>query len=156
MNKATLEGQFGYFRMVLGMTRKLVEQFPEDKLDFRPVPEVRSVSEIVGHNYQFMVEVATAVASGKMSDNPPPKFVKKAEMLKWMDEQIAKFYATFATLTDNQIAAKISAWGEEFPGWQLLGAAYDEHWHHRGQLTVYLRLCGIEPIMLYSYELLQA
>ena len=35
--------------------------------------------------------------------------------------------------------------------WQYFLFAYDEHWHHRGQLYVYLRLLGKEPPNLYDY-----
>mgnify|MGYP003381101304 CR=1 FL=1 len=45
----------------------------------------------------------------------------------------------------------IAAYGQEFAGWQFITFAYDEHWHHRGQFTVYLRLCGITPLMIYDY-----
>src|SRR3979411_1211327 len=37
------------------------------------------------------------------------------------------------------------------PAWQYFTFAYDEHWHHRGQLYTYLRLLGKEPPMLYDY-----
>ena len=33
----------------------------------------------------------------------------------------------------------------------LMLMAYDEHWHHRGQLYTHLRLLGKEPPMLYDY-----
>jgi uncharacterized damage-inducible protein DinB len=38
-----------------------------------------------------------------------------------------------------------------YPAWQYFNFAYDEHWHHRGQLYSYLRLLGKEPPMLYDY-----
>jgi uncharacterized damage-inducible protein DinB len=59
--------------------------------------------------------------------------------------------AGFEALTEAQVQGTIAAYGAEFRGWQYLGFAYDEHWHHRGQLTVYLRLLGIEPVMIYDY-----
>ena len=39
-----------------------------------------------------------------------------------------------------------------FTKWQYFNFAYDEHWHHRGQLYSYLRLLGKEPPMLYDYS----
>jgi uncharacterized damage-inducible protein DinB len=38
-----------------------------------------------------------------------------------------------------------------YPAWRFFDFAYDEHWHHRGQLYTYLRLLGKEPPMLYNY-----
>ena len=39
-----------------------------------------------------------------------------------------------------------------YPAWLFFTFAYDEHWHHRGQLYTYLRLLGKEPPMLYDYQ----
>ena len=39
----------------------------------------------------------------------------------------------------------------KYPAWQYFAFAYDEHWHHRGQLYTYLRLLDKEPPMLYDY-----
>jgi uncharacterized damage-inducible protein DinB len=57
-----------------------------------------------------------------------------------------------AGLTDEQIGRPVEASYGSFPGWQFYQFAYDEHWHHRGQLYTYLRLLGKEPPMLYDYE----
>lgn len=152
MNKAALEGQFGYFKMVLGMTRLLVDQFPADKITFQATPETRTVGDIIAHLYTFLPDSAAAAAAGAFNQSAEPKLTNKAETLAYMDSQVKAFYKTFAGLTDSQLGATIAAWGTEFKAWQFLGFAYDEHWHHRGQLTVLLRLCGVEPVMLYDYE----
>ena len=156
MNKQQLEGMYGYFRMVLGMSRRLIEQFPDDKMDFRPVPESRSAAEIIAHLYTFLADAQTTVAKGEQLSNPEPKLATKAEALAYMDSQVEKAFQVFAGLTDAQLSASITAWGEPFTAWQFVSFAYDEHWHHRGQLTVYLRLCGVAPIMLYDYGQLEA
>ncbi len=153
MNKQLLEGQFGYFRMVLGVTRRLVEQFPAEKLAVKPTGDVRSAAEIVVHNYQFMREAVDSVLAGSdRTCQGDPKITDKAELLKFMDESVKHFYDGFARITDAQLQTDITAYGSEFCGWQFLTFCYDEHWHHRGQLTVYLRLLGIEPVMIYSYQ----
>ena len=156
MNKQQLEGMYGYFRMVLGMSRHLINQFPDDKMDFRPVPESRSVGEIVAHLYTFLPDAQSTVAKGEQVSSPEPKLTTKAEALAYIDSQVEKAFQVFAGLTDAQLSKSIAAYGEEFAGWQFLSFAYDEHWHHRGQLTVYLRLCGVAPIMLYDYGQLEA
>ena len=45
-------------------------------------------------------------------------------------------------MTKSEVLAKL----------EYLEFAYDEHWHHRGQLYTYLRLLGKEPPMLYDYQ----
>lgn len=149
--KAGLEGKYGYFRMVLGMTRRLVEQWPEERIDFRPVPEVRSAAEILAHMYAFLEEAALTAQRGRHEKQDEPVLRSKAEALAFMDRQVARFYEIWGGLGDAELERTITAYGTEFPAWQFVEFAYDEHWHHRGQLTVYLRLCGVEPLMIYDY-----
>jgi len=151
MNKHTLDRQWKYFRMVLGVSRKLVDQIPDDKLDFRPAPEVRSVGELVVHAFTYLTESVETVAAGKQVNPGEPHFDSKPELMKWIDSQVETAFAGFEKLTDAQLAAKIDCWGEQFHGWQLLDFAYQEHLHHRGQLTVYLRLMGIAPVFIYDF-----
>lgn len=152
MNKQTMDGKYGYFKMVHGVTRRMIDQMPEDKLGFKPAPEVRSFSEIVVHMYAFLDSSMQIVKTGKFVDDVNPAISSKAELLKFVDSQFAKAMATLDTLTDAQYATNVDAWGTTFPAWQLPAFAYDEHWHHRGSLTVYLRLNGITPVMIYDYQ----
>jgi uncharacterized damage-inducible protein DinB len=151
MNKAAISAQWGYFRMVLGVTRKLVDQIPEDKMDFRPVPEVRTARELAAHMYNFLTEAVNTVAAGKHMPSEEQKFASKAALMAWMDQQVETAFAKFETLTDEQLAAKIEVWGQTFHGWQMLDFTYQEALHHRGQLTVYLRLMGIKPLFIYDF-----
>ena len=57
-----------------------------------------------------------------------------------------------SSLTDEDLARQLEAPYGVFPVWQYFAFAYDEHWHHRGQLYTYARLLGKEPPMLYDYE----
>ena len=152
MNKQMAEGMFGYFRMVLGVTRKLIDQFPEDKLSFKPTDTQRTVAETVSHMYTFLPSSMEIIQAGKFIEPKEPEFKSKSEMLAFMDSSVEKTYKIFGELTDAQLQPIIEAYDESFPAWQFLTFAYDEHWHHRGALTVYLRLCGIEPMMIYNYE----
>ena len=149
--KSLLEGKYGYFRMVLGMTRELVRQWPEGELDFRPVPEVRSARQIMAHMYSFLVEAAESVKRGRHETLVDPTLGSKAEILSYMDRQVERFYELWEGITDDELRGTVAAYGTTFPGAQFLEFAYDEHWHHRGQLTVYLRMCGVEPVMIYDY-----
>lgn len=149
--KELLTGKYEYFRMVLGMTRRMVEQWPADRIGFRPVPEVRSAAEILTHMYTFLVEGAVTVKAGRHEKQEEPTLGSKDEVLRFMDAQVAQFYALWAELGDTELERTIEAYGTEFVASDFLGFVYDEHWHHRGQLTVYLRMCGVEPLMIYDY-----
>ncbi len=152
MNKEQAEAMFAYFRMVLGVTKILVDQFPEDKMGFKPTEESRTVAQTVVHMYAFMVEALETVRDGKFEMSEPPVFDTKPEVLAYMDLQVDNAYNILGELTNEQLATSITSFGKEMPASYFLTFAYDEHWHHRGALTVYLRLCGIEPLMIYSYD----
>lgn len=151
MSKLDLVGKYGYFKMVLGMTRIMVEQMPDEQVHFRPTESVRTFSEIATHMYTFLVEAAETVQRGRHESVASPELRDRGELLRYMDEQVTRFFAIFDEMTDEQLAANVEAYGTSFAGEQFLNFAYDEHWHHRGQLTVYLRMCGIEPVMIYDY-----
>lgn len=151
MNKKMIEGQWGYLRMILGNARKQVELIPENKWDFRPTPEVRSVGELVVHMFTYLTESTETVLAGKHEQRDEKKLTGKAEALKWIDSQIETGYANLAKITDAQLAATIEAWGMPFEGWKMVGFVFDEVLHHRGQLTVYLRLMGVAPAFIYDF-----
>jgi uncharacterized damage-inducible protein DinB len=150
MNKQSLEQQWQFQRMTMNATRRMVEQFPEDKMDFRPAAGSRSVAEILSHMYTFPTDSVLTVKTGKHVSSDEPVFSKKADLLAWIDQQVATAYAEFEQLTDSQVSAEIECWGHKFFGFQLLGFVFQEHIHHRGQLTVYLRLLGITPLNVYA------
>jgi uncharacterized damage-inducible protein DinB len=57
----------------------------------------------------------------------------------------------FRTMSEADIVRAVESPMGTYPAWQYFVFAYDEHWHHRGQLYTYLRLLGKEPPMLYDY-----
>ena len=59
---------------------------------------------------------------------------------------------TLAAVSDEDLPKNIETPFGTFTMWQMFTFAYDEHWHHRGQLYTYARLAGKEPLMVYSYE----
>jgi uncharacterized damage-inducible protein DinB len=152
MNKAQLQEQWNYLGKVLGNIRKQVELIPEERLGFKPTAETRSICELCVHIHEFLVEGPQTVVTGKQVDIPTPAFSKKADLLRWVDQQVTDGFAAFAKTTDSQIANTITAYGSTFSGSKILSLVYDEVIHHRGQLTVYLRLIGIPPIIIYSFD----
>jgi uncharacterized damage-inducible protein DinB len=151
MTRDAVVEQWTYFHKVLGVTRKLLDQLPVDGLDFRPTPGARSTAELVAHAYSMIPDAVATVAKGEFVEGPAPNFTTKEDMLRWADEQIVRGIANFEKLTEAQMMATITVMGEQFPAWQMLDFTYQEHLHHRGQLTVYLRLMGITPHSIYDF-----
>ena len=58
----------------------------------------------------------------------------------------------FAALEVAQRRRVQTPWGEPFPGFAILGFIHDEYLHHRGQLYAYVRVFGIEPVMMWDFD----
>ncbi|MBU0509953.1 DinB family protein [bacterium] len=151
MTKSQMKEQWAQFRKMLEATRRIVDQFPEDKLDFRPTPLVRSVAELVTHNYHFLSEAVNSVLAGRHVPTVEPRISNKAMLMKWVDLQVAAADEGIHRITDAQLVSRIRILGEDLAGWQLLDMVYQEHLHHRGQLTLYLRMQGIVPVSVYNH-----
>jgi uncharacterized damage-inducible protein DinB len=165
MNRQEFLALRDYLNSVHGVTVRAIGALGDDELGFRPRPEMRTPRELIFHVYAQEKLLAEAVQSGHMSmealngSNPEdPAAASELQGLRTVDdlrafaerchhaaEKIAR------SLSDDQIARPIESPMGTFPGWRWLAFAYDEHWHHRGQLYTYLRLLGKEPPMLYDY-----
>jgi uncharacterized damage-inducible protein DinB len=157
MEKKVVMGMLGYFDKVQKVTLKAIKLIPEDKLDFRPCPEVMSIGELVRHIYMNEKVFAEGAKKGVISEDDFKKvaceakdvagLIKFAKKVHQSTNRIAK------KLTPTQMKKNVKVfWGDQFPAWICFSSVYDEHWHHRGQLFTYLRLLGIKPPDLYGYK----
>jgi uncharacterized damage-inducible protein DinB len=166
MNKQALQGQRGYFDMVHGVTLKLMENFGDDGLDFRPQPNMRSARELFVHIYVMEKTLSEHLRSGKlpqaaMDVDIPETSAGQALVARLKTVADVQAFArqahqalndTLAAMSDEELQKTFEAPYGTFPTYQFFIFAYDEHWHHRGQLYTYARLAGKEPLMLYSYD----
>lgn len=131
-------------------TREYLDAMPEDGINYKPNPEVRSFAEQMLHltsaNYFFV-----STATGK----PNPYAGKSLEK---MDELKTKAALTKAVLesydfaidglkgmTDAQMAEKVKIGNNELTRELAFAKAFEHQTHHRGQTTLYLRMKGIKP-----------
>lgn len=166
MDKHALSGQREYFRMVHGVTLRLVGSFSDSDLDFRPQPGMRSVRDLILHIYGAEKAMCEGVVAGRITVEEENKGLPESEEAKPVIATLksvadAQEYArrchqaadnALAAVTDEQLASPVESPFGTFLGWQYFNFCYDEHWHHRGQLYTYARLLGKEPPMLYDYE----
>jgi uncharacterized damage-inducible protein DinB len=154
-----------YLTMVHGVTLRVIDAFGDADLDYRPAPGTRSPRELIFHMYAQERALAEAVRDGKMSAdaaaaaNPEEgagcaacaALTTARELRDFADECHRRAAAIYEAASDEQLARVVESPFGKFPAWQYFTFAYDEHWHHRGQLYTYLRLLGKEPPMLYDY-----
>ncbi len=152
MSKMMIQPRIDYYKMIHGVTRRIIDQMPADKLDFKPTPEVRSFTETVQHMYGSLEALMMMVKEGKFVEEDSPKNLSKADLNAFVDKKFASAMSIFDGVTDAQLNQKVNAWGSDFDAWQFPFFAVDEQIHHRGALTVYLRMNGITPVMIYDYQ----
>ena len=166
MNKQELLARRDYFNMVHGVTVRAIDAFTDEELDFRPRPAMRTPRELIFHIYAQEKLLAEAAQQGRFTmeaasgSNPADEAGGSA--LKALDTvSDARAYADachqaaqtiFRTMSEDDVVRPVESPLGTYPAWQYFTFAYDEHWHHRGQLYTYLRLLGKEPPMLYDYR----
>ena len=135
-------------------TRRALERVPEEKFDWKPHEKSMSLGELVSH----IAEMASWHGSlledvfdfdAMMADYKPYSAGDRAELLAAFDSNAAAFTQAITGKDDTFMTAewKGIVGGEE----RMKGARHkmmrdfvlDHLYHHRGQLTVYLRLLDV-------------
>jgi uncharacterized damage-inducible protein DinB len=166
MTKQELLGRRDYFSMVHGVTMRAIASFTDEQLGWRPAPGMRSARELIFHIYTQEKVLATAARDRSFTSEAanaanPEDSANAAAVDALRTVRDAQTYADACHRTADEIFRAIpeadirrpfdSPFGPQPPS-QFFLFAYDEHWHHRGQLYTYLRLLGKQPPDLYGYS----
>src|SRR5512140_3161863 len=133
------------------VTRRLIERIPEDKLDWKPHAKSMSVGQLAYHLAVLpMVIPELASELTREAPRPPqPQPATVAEILAKLDECVAAGAAKILTWSDADLFEtwRLTNGGAtilESPRVGVIRSVLLNHWyHHRGQLTVYLRLLDV-------------
>jgi len=158
MNKQQLAMMWDHIRQMHGIGLRAVQALPADKLDSRPIPNMRTPKELVIHTYGMCVRaIAESVLHGKVADLDEktivPDIKTKDDLVNYVRASWAAADKAAASATDAQLQSIVKTdWGVDFPGYVMFGIVHDEYAHHRGQLYAYLRALGVEPPMVWDFE----
>jgi uncharacterized damage-inducible protein DinB len=166
MTRQQLLDKRDFFNLVHGITLRAIETFADSELDFRPKPGMRTPRELVFHIYGQEQALAEAARDGSFTmelanrSNPEdPSGTAAVSALATVADAVGYARAChdaaeriFRAMSEDDVVRPVNSPFGTYPAWQYLVFAYDEHWHHRGQLYTYLRLLGKEPPMLYDYQ----
>ena len=148
---AQLETSHGYIR-------KMISIFEEEDAGFAPQPELYTVAGHIAHaadSVEWFVE--GAFGKGWNMDFEGLIAAARAvetldEAVAWLDRAFEKAIATFKAASDEDLAAPIRD-QRIMPGAPrsaIVVPLVDHTAHHRGALTVYARLVGKVPKMMYE------
>jgi uncharacterized damage-inducible protein DinB len=141
-------------------TRRVLERVPEDRLAWRPHGKARTLGELAIHVATVPGLVAQLGASRSPAQAPdfadPPHPQRAVEFVAALDESIARAKTVLGAMDD---AAMTATWrlmrGDRelvaLPRVAFLRSIMLNHWyHHRGQLTVYLRELDVRVPSIYG------
>lgn len=140
--------------------RKAIERLPEDKFAWKPHEKSMTAGRLAGHIAEIPGWIPTIIGQDVFELDPSasPSLNPKThdELLKGFDENLkagvqALKGASNETLMGNWKMKTPEATIIDMPRAQVIRAWGLNHLiHHRGQLTVYLRLLGIAVPSLYG------
>ena len=127
-------------------TLKIAELMPEEKYDFKPVPEEMSFGEQLVHIAKNMNWLSSAYLFGtKLNDTSNAAHLTKQQIIKILSISYDSALVVHYRLSSKQLDEKVSFFAGAMSRRQILLLMHDHQTHHVGQLIVYLRLNGIKP-----------
>ncbi|HEX6623566.1 MAG TPA: DinB family protein [Pyrinomonadaceae bacterium] len=157
---ALIDGMLLELEQEAQTTRRVLERVPDDRLAWRPHEKARTLGELALHVAIVPGGVAELAASPspaqapQFTDDPRPQ--SAAELLPALDESIAKAKRVLGGMDDDALMSTLRLMQDErevfaIPRAALLRSIMLNHWyHHRGQLTVYLRQLDVPIPSVYG------
>lgn len=144
-------------------TRRTIERVPGDRLGWSPHPKSMTLGRLAGHLAEFGVWTSKTCELDELDLAPPggpgyrPRvYASTAEILEAFDANVAAGRAALAAASDEQLKGKWSLLSGGHTVFSMSRAAVLRGFvlshciHHRGQLTVYLRLLDVPVPALYG------
>jgi len=140
-------------------TKRLFNVIPDDKLEWRPHPKARTLGELAMHVAMIAGGVAEiAEMDTKEAGNFPvdPVATNRAQILAAFAESLEKGKSIVASTDDARALAewKLVRDGETLVSMPRAGfwraIMLNHYYHHRGQLSAYLRELDVELPSIYG------
>jgi uncharacterized damage-inducible protein DinB len=159
MIMALVDGLLQELEQEAQTTRRLLERVPNDRLDWRPHHKSRTLGQLAMHVAIVPGGVAEFVASPSPAQAPQfqdPIPASASELVPALEDSIARAKKALRGLDDAAVTAtwRMVAGDRELlalPRIAMLRSVMLNHWyHHRGQLSVYLRELDVPLPSIYG------
>ena len=148
------------FEREMATTRKMLERFPEDKVEWRPHETCMTLGRLAGHVAELAGWVTVTINQDKLELDPnnyDPAIVKsRAAALKQFDDTVGAARAAIAGASDETLMKPWTfiARGQTvftMPKVAVYRSFVMNHLiHHRGQLAAFYRIAGVPVPSLYG------
>ena len=155
-----MEALLNELRQEAATTKRLLDRVPADKLDWRPHARSMSLGQLALHvatipgGLSQMAQLSEFDATNMNFEPPVPE--STAAIMAAFEQSIADASKYLSALTPASAAGewRLTLRGNEvfrMPRAGLLRSLLLNHWyHHRGQLSVYLRLLDVPVPVIYG------
>lgn len=153
------------FEHEMETTRKTLERVPEDKVDWKPHNTSMAMGRLAGHIAEMVGFVGTTFQGDSMdfaapaagsTPRQPTVMSSRKELLNLFDKNVADAKAAISKASDEDMKKvwTLSSGGKpifSLPRAQVLRSMILHHIiHHRGQLSVYLRMNQVPVPSIYG------
>lgn len=156
---ALIDGMLQELEQEAKTTRRVLERVPDNRLSWRPHKKARTLGELALHVAMVPGAVAEFVSSPSPVQAPQfadPSPSKAAELVPALEESIAKAKKLLGGMDDATLQAtwRMMQGDRELlaiPRMAMLRSIMLNHWyHHRGQLSVYLKELDVPIPPIYG------
>ena len=160
---AIAESMLPEFDHETATTRTLLERVPDSKAAWKPHPKSMSLGELAMHVANIAAWTPVTLKQTEFDTNPPggqtytsPKYESTTQMLAAYDEGVKAARAMLAAATDGEMMVPwaLKSGGKTIFNMPRAGVfrsfIMNLAIHHRGQLSVYLRLCDVPLPSIYG------
>jgi uncharacterized damage-inducible protein DinB len=138
-------------------TRRVLERVPSDRLEWRPHPKSMTMKALAGHVAELANwGVRLDGSSFEVGTRRKPEFDSAGQLVALFDENVAASRASIARKSDEDLRERftVTRGGTTFfqmSKASILRRVFLNHLiHHRGQLSVYLRLNDVPLPPIYG------
>ena len=152
-----------HFTTVMAGTRKALERVPFDKAEWAPHEKSMTLGRLAGHLAEAPSWGVSILTSEELDMSPeggegykPPVFESLDDIVAAFDQGVANIETALPGLPDEALAQH---WSLKSGGEEIMGGPRGVFFqnmvtshiiHHRGQLSVYLRLCDVPVPGMYG------
>lgn len=148
------------FKQEAASTRKMLERVPAEHLGWKPHEKSMTLGRLAGHVAELSAWTAMTINTNELnfatSEYKSPVVNTTEDLLKIHDAATANAVAALESATDEKLAETWTLKNgdhiilEQPKAVVLRGMCYNHTYHHRGQLSVFLRMLDVPVPGMYG------
>ena len=148
-----LQGLVTWWNNEHAITAKVIGAIPSDQSDYRPHDKSMTAGELAWHIAISEVGVVNFMLTGSFEGDggerpeAPDTF---QDIVAWSDTAHQDVVARVSALSDAELTETVDFFGQQLPRMAIINFLLAHEIHHRGQLSVYIRLAGGKAPAIYG------